>query len=45
MKRVGTPTLSPDETGVVFPVTEPSYEKDKTVDELWLVPADGRPQR
>jgi dipeptidyl aminopeptidase/acylaminoacyl peptidase len=41
MKRIGTPALSPDGNRVVFPVTEPSYEKDETVADLWLVPADG----
>jgi len=41
MKRVGTPTVSPDGRWVVFSVTEPSYEQDKEVTDLWLVAADG----
>ena len=41
MKRVGTPTVSPDGRWVVFSVTEPSYEQDKEVSDLWLVAADG----
>ncbi|HEX3915326.1 MAG TPA: S9 family peptidase [Steroidobacteraceae bacterium] len=42
MKRVGAPSVSPDGKWVVFPVVEPSYENDKSVSDLWLVPADGR---
>jgi dipeptidyl aminopeptidase/acylaminoacyl peptidase len=41
MKRVGTPVVSPDGKWVVFSVVEPSYETDKSVSDLWLVPADG----
>src|SRR5580698_8074038 len=41
MKRVGTPTVSPDGKWVLFSVVEPSYETDKAVSDLWLVPADG----
>ena len=41
MKRVGAPAVSPDGKWVVFSVTEPSYEPDKEVSDLWLVPADG----
>ena len=41
MKRVGTPVASPDGKWVVYPITEPSYEKDKSVSDLWLIPADG----
>jgi dipeptidyl aminopeptidase/acylaminoacyl peptidase len=41
MKRVGTPVVSPDGKWVVFSVVEPSYETDKAVSDLWLVPADG----
>src|ERR1700744_5400665 len=41
MKRVGTPVASPDGKWVVYPVLEPSYETDKAVSDLWLVPADG----
>lgn len=44
MKRVGAPVVSPDGKWVVFQVVEPSYESDKTVSDLWLVPADGSAQ-
>jgi dipeptidyl aminopeptidase/acylaminoacyl peptidase len=41
MKRVGSPSVSPDGRWVVFSVTEPAYDdKDQTSD-LWIVPADG----
>ena len=42
MKRVGEPVVSPDGRWVVVPVLEPSYEEDKEVSDLWLVPTDGR---
>lgn len=46
MKRVGAPVVSPDGRWVVFSVVEPSYETDKAVSDLWVVPADGsRPPR
>jgi dipeptidyl aminopeptidase/acylaminoacyl peptidase len=41
MKRVAAPAVSPDGKWVVFSVLEPSYEPDKAVSDLWLVPADG----
>jgi len=41
MKRVGAPKLSPDGKWVVYSVTEPSYEPDKSVSDLWLVATDG----
>ena len=41
MKRVGAPTVSPDGKWVIFSLMEPSYETDKAVSDLWLVPADG----
>ncbi|HEX4095761.1 MAG TPA: hypothetical protein VHX64_03485, partial [Caulobacteraceae bacterium] len=41
MKRVGSPVVSPDGKWVVFSITEPSYDPDKTVSDLWLVPAAG----
>jgi dipeptidyl aminopeptidase/acylaminoacyl peptidase len=41
MKRVGAPVASPDGKWVVYSVLEPSYETDKSVSDLWLVPADG----
>jgi dipeptidyl aminopeptidase/acylaminoacyl peptidase len=42
MKRVGAPAVSPDGKWVVYSVLEPSYETDKAVSDLWLVPADGQ---
>lgn len=41
MKRVGTPSLSPDGRRVIFSVTEPSYDEKENVTDLWLVPSDG----
>ncbi len=41
MKRVGAPVVSPDGKWVVYSVVEPSYEIDKAVSDLWLVPSDG----
>jgi dipeptidyl aminopeptidase/acylaminoacyl peptidase len=41
MKRVGSPSISPDGKWVVFSVTEPSYDEKEQVNDLWLVPADG----
>ena len=41
MKRVGAPAASPDGKWVVFAVLEPSYEADKEVSDLWIVPSDG----
>lgn len=41
MKRVGSPTPSPDGKWAVFSVTAAAYEiKDQTAD-LWIVPVDG----
>jgi dipeptidyl aminopeptidase/acylaminoacyl peptidase len=42
MKRVGAPVASPDGKWIVYSVAEPSYETDKSVSDLWLVPTDGR---
>ena len=42
MRRLGTPIPSPDGKWVVVQVTEPSYDKDKTVSDLWLVAMDGK---
>ncbi|HUD93507.1 S9 family peptidase [Sphingobium sp.] len=44
MKRVGTPATSPDGKWVVYSLTEPSYEKDAAITDLWIVPADGSAQ-
>jgi dipeptidyl aminopeptidase/acylaminoacyl peptidase len=41
MKRVGAPVVSPDGKWVVYAVLEPSYDADKAVSDLWLVPVDG----
>jgi dipeptidyl aminopeptidase/acylaminoacyl peptidase len=41
MKRVGSPVVSPDGKWVVFSILEPSYDPDKAVSDLWLVPVDG----
>jgi dipeptidyl aminopeptidase/acylaminoacyl peptidase len=41
MKRVGPPAVSPDGKWVVFSINEPSYEPDKAVSDLWIVPAAG----
>jgi dipeptidyl aminopeptidase/acylaminoacyl peptidase len=40
-QRVGAPVPSPDGRWVVFPVNEPSYDAQKEVSDLWIVPADG----
>jgi dipeptidyl aminopeptidase/acylaminoacyl peptidase len=40
MKRVSSPTVSPDGKWVVFTVLEPAYDADKEVSDLWLTPAD-----
>ncbi len=41
MKRVGAPVPSPDGKWVALSVTEPSYNVQEQVSDLWLVPADG----
>ncbi|HXW03886.1 MAG TPA: S9 family peptidase [Vicinamibacterales bacterium] len=40
-KRVGGPVVSPDGQWVVFAVSEPSYDPQQEVSDLWIVPADG----
>lgn len=46
MKRVGAPVVSPDGKWVVYSVTEPAYEADKAITDLWLVStAGGAPRR
>jgi dipeptidyl aminopeptidase/acylaminoacyl peptidase len=42
MPRVGAAAVSPDGRFAVFPVVEPSYERDKQVSDLWLVATDGK---
>lgn len=41
MKRLGTPVLSPDGSLAVVSVTEPAYEEDEEVSDLWLIATDG----
>lgn len=41
MKRVGDPVASPDGKWVVYSLTEPNYDPEKAVSDLWLVPAEG----
>jgi dipeptidyl aminopeptidase/acylaminoacyl peptidase len=47
MNRIGSPVVSPDGRQAVISVTEPSYEDDGTVSDLWLIELDGSrsPQR
>ena len=40
MRRVGSPSVSPDGKWVVFSVTEPSYDEKEVVTDLWLAPTD-----
>ena len=40
-QRVGAPVVSPDGKWVVASVNEPSYDSQKEVTDLWIVPADG----
>ena len=39
--RVGAPAPSPDGKWVVMAVSEPAYDPQKDVSDLWIVPADG----
>jgi len=41
MPRVAPPVVSPDGRQAVFAVTEPAYEADAQVVDLWLVATDG----
>ncbi len=41
MKRVGAPVASPDGRWALYQLTEPAYDPDKAVSDLWLAPADG----
>lgn len=41
MKRLGSPVVSPDGRHAVVSVTEPSYEEDGDVSDLWLITVDG----
>jgi len=40
MKRVGSPTVSPDGKWAVFSVTEPSYDDKGQISDLWIVSTD-----
>jgi len=41
MKRLGSPVVGPDGRFAVVSVTEPSYEPDGDVSDLWLITVDG----
>ena len=41
MKRLDSPAVSPDGEHAVVSVTEPSYEEDGEVSDLWLITVDG----
>jgi len=41
MKRVGTPSVSPDGRWALFGVTEPAYTEADQSSDLWIVPTDG----
>jgi len=41
MRRLGTPVPSPDGRRAIVAVSEPSYEKDGTTSDLWVVAVDG----
>ena len=41
MRRLGTPVPSPDGKWVIVPVTEPAYDDEETVSDLWLVAVNG----
>ncbi|MEJ2401530.1 MAG: S9 family peptidase [Xanthomonadales bacterium] len=41
LARVGTPVIAPDGQHAVVSVTEPSYEEDGDVSDLWLIAVDG----
>ena len=41
MQRLGSPVASPDGRHAVLSVTEPSYEEDGEVSDLWLLTVDG----
>ncbi|MEJ2383660.1 MAG: S9 family peptidase [Xanthomonadales bacterium] len=40
LARIGTPVLAPDGRHAVVSVTEPSYEEDGDVSDLWLITTD-----
>jgi dipeptidyl aminopeptidase/acylaminoacyl peptidase len=40
-ERVGPPVPSPDGKWVVFTVSEPNYDPQKEISDLWIAPGDG----
>ena len=42
MRRLATPVTSPDGEWAIVAVTEPAYDEDETVSDLWLVATDGK---
>jgi len=42
MKRLGTPVVSPNGRFAVVSITEPSYEEEGTVSDLWLIDIGGK---
>ena len=44
MRRLSTPVPSPDGEWLIVQVTEPSYEEDGSMSDLWLVSVDGEGQ-
>lgn len=44
MQRLGSPVVSPDGRQAVISLTQPSYERDGDVTNLWLVNTDGSSQ-
>jgi len=44
MNRIGTPVVSPDGRYAIVDITEPSYEEDGTVSDLWLIDVENEAQ-
>ena len=42
MKRIGPPQVSPDGRWIVVPVTEPSYDDNTQLSDLWLIDTSAR---
>jgi len=42
MKRIGTPTVSPDGKFIVFPLEKVDYDEKKNESDLWIVEIDGK---
>lgn len=47
LKRIGTPSISPDGKLIVLSVTDPSYDDKEQTSDLWILPTDGskKPRR